>query len=91
MKIEIYKKENDDNIYHSYGDNKDIILDFENLKNISKLFLDKKLDDADISYEITCANDLDLYKNTLDDILNSILNDEDLINLYKEHKNDNEK
>ena len=39
MKIEIYKKENSENIYYSYEEHSDIILNFENLKKLAILFL----------------------------------------------------
>ena len=86
MKIEIYKKANDENIYCSYEKNKDVILNFENIKKIAKLFLDKKANDEDTSYEIDSSKELILYKNTIGDVIQSLLEDEELINLYKDNK-----
>ena len=88
MKIEIYKKENDENIYCSYEGNKDIILNFENIKTLAKLFLDRKISGEDTSYEVNSSTELILYKNNIDDIIKNLLEDEQLINLYKENKNE---
>ena len=88
MKIEIYKKDNDENVYFSYDENKDVILNFENLKNIAKLFLDKKLNNDDITYEINCDSELILYKNTFDDVIKGVLEDTELIHLYGSKKDD---
>lgn len=86
MKIEIYKKENSENIYYSYEEHSDIILNFENLKKLAILFLDKKIGGSDVSYEIDCTKELVLYKNTVDDVIKSILEDDELIKLYNENK-----
>ena len=84
MKIEIYKKANDENVYFSYLDEKDIVLNFDNLKNLSQLFLEKKKKEEDLSYEVSAATELALYKSTVEDVLNEICNDEDLFQLYKD-------
>lgn len=86
MKIEIYKKEKDENIYCSYEKNKDVILNFENIKKIAKLFLDKKVNGEDTSYEVDSSKELILYRNTIKDVIKSLLDDEELINLYKDNK-----
>ena len=86
MKIEIYKKEKDENIYCSYEKNKDVILNFENIKKIAKLFLDKKVNGEDTSYEVDSSNELILYRNTIKDVIKSLLDDDELINLYKDNK-----
>lgn len=87
MKIKIYKKGNDENIYVSYND-KEKILNFNNLKELSKIFLEKSINNEDISYSFDCISELDLYKNTVNDVIKSVIEDEDLKNLYKEHKDD---
>ena len=87
MKIEIYKKENDENIYVNYND-KEKILNFDNLKELSKIFLEKSINNDDTSYSFDCNPELNLYKNTVDDVIKSVIEDEELKNLYKEHKND---
>lgn len=87
MKIEIYKKENDENIYVNYND-KEKILNFDNLKELSKIFLEKSINNDDTSYSFDCISELNLYKNTVDDVIKSVIEDEELKNLYKEYKND---
>ena len=87
MKIEIYKKENDENIYVKYND-KEKILNFDNLKELSKIFLEKSINNEDTSYSFDCIPELNLYKNTVDDVIKSVIEDEELKNLYREHKND---
>ena len=72
MKIEIFKKENDENIYFSYDGKKDIILNFDNLKELSKLILDKKKNGETIECEIEANNELSLYKSTVEEIVKSI-------------------
>lgn len=84
MKIEIYKKQNDENIYFSYSEEKDVVLSFDNLKKLSQLFLEKKKNGEDLSYEINATAELTLYKSTVEDVLNEICNDEDLFQLYKD-------
>ncbi len=86
MKITITKKENDENIYFDL-DNTLKILNFENIKGISVAMLDKKIKDEPTEYEII-SNDssLNLYKNTLEKIIENVINDEELIKLYKSKK-----
>lgn len=86
MKIEIYKKENDENIYCSYEASKDIVLNFENIKKLAKSFMDKKINGEDVSYEVNSSKELILYKNTIEDIIKNLLEDEELIKLYTEKK-----
>ena len=42
MKIEIYKKENDENVYYTIDNLNERRLNFDSIKEISKGFLDKK-------------------------------------------------
>lgn len=85
MKIEIYKKSNDENVYFSYEEKIDLVLNFENIKNFSKIILNNKKDGEDVKYEVTSDTSLVLYKTTLEDVINSIINDEELFNLYKDN------
>ena len=90
MKINIIKKENDENIYYELnGETKK--LNFDNIKEISKLFLKEKKDGKKIEYEVTTAMpELNLYKTTLENIIKSICDDEELLELYKENSNSTE-
>lgn len=88
MKIEIYKKANDENIYFSYEEGRETILNFENLKDLSKLFLEKKKKGEDLTYTVNAEAELSLYKTTIEDVLKEICNDEDLFLLYKDKSAD---
>lgn len=85
MKIEILKKDNDDNIYYKIGEEIKK-LNFNNIKEISKSFLDLKKNGEKTEYEVTSNNpELALYKTTLENIINSICSDDELLELYKEN------
>ena len=90
MKINILKKENDENIYYELnGETKK--LNFDNIKDISKMFLEEKKKGQKIEYEVTTdMSELYLYKTTLDNIIKSICDDEELLELYKENSNQSE-
>lgn len=91
MKIQIYKKDNEENVYYKLEGNKEQKLNFENIKEISKSFLDMKRKGEPIKYEINIAtSDLELYKTTLENVINSILVDDDLLKLYNETQNNEE-
>ena len=90
MKIEIYKKENDENVYYKIDNLNERRLNFDNIKEISKAFLDKKKSNESTEYEISVkSSDLELYKTTLSDVINSILDDEELLKLYSENSKEN--
>lgn len=82
MKIIIYK--NREQILFKVNDNEDMNLNFENIKKLSKEFLEKKKNGESTEFNIDAGSDMTLYKNTLENILNSILEDEQLFELYKE-------
>ena len=82
MKIIIYK--NREQILFKVNDNEDMNLNFENIKKLSKEFLEKKKNGESTAFNIDAGSDMTLYKNTLENILNSILEDEQLFELYKE-------
>ena len=85
MKIEILKKDNDDNIYYKIGEEIKK-LNFNNIKEISMAFLDLKKNGEKTEYEVISSNpELALYKTTLENIINSICSDEELLELYKEN------
>lgn len=88
MKIEIYKKEADENIYFSYENKNDNILNFDNLKELSKVILEKKKNNEAIECEINADNELSLYKSTVEEIVKSIDEDQELLNLYIEKTKD---
>lgn len=90
MKIEIFKKKDDENIYFSYESYKDNILNFDNLKELSKLILEKKKNNESIECQIEADNELSLYKSTVEEIVKNIDEDKELLNLYTEKTKDND-
>lgn len=84
MKIEIYKKNNDENIYFSYNQNLDKILNFENLKDFSIMLLNNKIIGQEVNYDVLASADLAIYKTTVEDIISNIVDDNELFDLYKE-------
>ena len=90
MKIEIYKKENDETVYCAIDESDERRLNFDNIKEISKMFLEKKRRNDSTEYDIIAkSNDLELYKTTLIDVINSVLDDEELLKLYSENNKEN--
>lgn len=87
MKIEIYKKENDENIYMNYNDTEKVLI-FDNLKKLSKLFLEKSVNNEDTTYSFNCNPELKLYKDTIEEVIKSVIEDVELKKLYKEHIDD---
>lgn len=82
MKIIIYK--NGEQILFKIEDNEEMILNFENIKWLSKKILEKKKNSENTDFYIEAGSDVTLYKKTLEDILGSILKDDKLFELYKE-------
>lgn len=90
MKIYLYKKENDEEIYYKIDENKDeFILNFQRIKELSEKILENKLVGDEFKIEVS-VNDggLDIYKTTLDNIFKSIEEDEDLFTLYSENNSE---
>ncbi len=87
MEIKIYKQ--NDEIFIEYGEINDV-LNFESLKKLSKLFLDKKIKNEDTNYSINTNNDTSLliYDKTVKEVIDSIIKDDELIDLFKENKKD---
>lgn len=92
MKITIYNKENDENIYFKINDEEssEKKLNFEALKNLSTEFLEFKKTGIGTDYTIECNNAFDLYKTTLDNVLKSVIEDEELYTLYNEKEEQTE-
>ena len=88
MEIKIFKEDNDERIYYSLDGTEKAVLNFENIKLIAKLFIEKKINNSNLTYTINCKDGLDIYKSTLDQVIQSIIKDDELANLYKEHNNE---
>lgn len=86
MKIYLYKKENDEEVYYKVGeDEEEYTLNFEKIKDLSKIILDKKAEGEDLNLDVSVQDSsLEIYKATLDNVFKSIKDDEDLFTLYTE-------
>lgn len=84
MKIEIFKKDNDENVYYKIG-TEEKVLNFDNIKEMVVSILKNKLSKNDQKIKISVEDSsLDLYKLTMENIVESIKNDDDLYKLYEE-------
>lgn len=92
MKIYLFKKENDEEVYYKIDDiETEYTLNFEKIKELSKLLLDSKLDGKESEFEVTVQDtSLDIYKTTLDNVFKSINEDEELLELYSENQKTDE-
>ena len=88
MRIYLFKKENDEEVYYKIDDiETEYTLNFEKIKELSKLLLDSKLAGKELEIEVTVQdNSLDIYKTTLENVFKSINEDEDLYELYSENQ-----
>ena len=80
-----------DIVYISLDGGEEKVLSFEVIKEISKKLLDMKVNDQECDYTIdapTVTNEL--YKKTINDVLKSTLEDEELIRVLKKIKEEKE-
>lgn len=92
MKIYLFKKENDEEIYYKTDESQtEYVLNFEKIKELSKLILDNIDSEKEFNIEIEVQDSsLDIYKTTLESIFKSIKEDDDLKQLYKDNKSNNQ-
>lgn len=90
MKIYLFKKENDEEIYYKVDETDDeFILNFEKIKVLSKSILDNIVSGNEFNIEVNVQDSsLDIYKTTLENVFKSIKDDEELQRLYKENQSD---
>lgn len=90
MKIYLFKKENDEEIYYKVDTTEEeFILNFEKIKELSKSILDNIVSENEINIEVNVQDSsLDIYKTTLENVFKSIKDDEELQQLYKENQSD---
>lgn len=90
MKIYIFKKENDEEIYYKINDEQnENTLNFDKIKDLSKISLDNLDLENEFNFNIEVQDaSLDIYKTTLEEIFKSIKDDEELQQLYKENQSD---
>lgn len=92
MKIYLFKKENEEEIYYKVDETEDeFILNFEKIKELSKDILDNIDSEKEFNIEVNVQDSsLDIYKTTLENVFKSIKEDEELQQLYKENQSDDE-
>lgn len=92
MKIYLFKKENDEEICYKTDESQtEYVLNFEKIKELSKLILDNIDSEKEFNIEIEVQDSsLDIYKTTLESIFKSIKEDDDLKQLYKDNKSNNQ-
>ena len=86
MEIKIFTKETaDKSVYFSYNDN-DYLMNFDNLVILSKKIIEDKTINLSEEFNVSADSSLDLYKTTLEKIINDVLTDEELLQLLTESK-----
>lgn len=92
MKIYLFKKENEEEIYYKVDETEDeFVLNFEKIKELSKDILDNIDSEKEFNIEVNVQDSsLDIYKTTLENVFKSIKEDEELQQLYKENQYDDE-
>lgn len=92
MKIYLFKKENEEEIYYKVDETEDeFVLNFEKIKELSKNILDNIDSEKEFNIEVNVQDSsLDIYKTTLENVFKSIKEDEELQQLYKENQSDDE-
>ena len=82
----IFTKETaDKSVYFSYNDN-DYLMNFDNLVILSKKIIEDKTINLSEEFNVSADSSLDLYKTTLEKIINDVLTDEELLQLLTESK-----
>lgn len=81
MEIKISKDK--DTVSFSIDDTK-LLMNFDNLVKLSEIVISEK-QNSGFDYNIICEDgSLDLYRSTMDDVLKSIMEDEELLQLFNE-------
>ena len=89
MKITIFKKDNDTDVYYKGEQENEFKLNFDQIKIIAKKIIELKISGQSFDYEIEVKTpDLELYKNTLENVIKSIKDDEELIKIYNSSKDE---
>ena len=86
MEINIFKEK--ENIFFSIDGEEKQLMNFDNLVVLSEKVIEIK---EGFTYEIKCNDgSLELYKSTIEELINSLLSDTELLDLLSK-KNDNSK
>ena len=82
MEIKISKDK--DTVFFSVDNDTKLLMNFDNLVKLSESVISEK-QNSGFDYKIICEDgSLDLYKSTMDEVLKSIMEDEELLKLLKE-------
>lgn len=89
MKIQIFKKDNDTDVYYKDEQGSEFKLNFDQIKNIAKKFIELKISGQSLDYKIEVETpDLELYKTTLENVIKSVIDDEELVKIYNSSKDE---
>lgn len=88
INIRLFKGEKTEknNVYFQVGENEKKLLNFDELKIFAKSILNDIKNSIDNEYEISADKGLELYKETIQNIIYGIKSDLELQNLYKENQ-----
>lgn len=89
MKIKIFKKDNDTDVYYKDEQENEFKLNFDQIKIIAKKIIELKISGQSFDYEIEVKTpDLELYRTTLENVIKSVTDDEELIKIYNSSKDE---
>lgn len=88
INIRLFKGEKTEknNVYFQVGENEKKLLNFDELKTFAKSILNDIINSIDNEYEVSADKGLELYKETIQNIISGIKSDLELQNLYKENQ-----
>lgn len=88
INIRLFKGEKTEknNVYFQVGENDKKLLNFDELKMFAESILEHMKNNIDNTYDVIVENGLDLYKETIINIINGIKSDQELQNLYNNNK-----
>ena len=84
INIRLFKGEKTEknNVYFQVGESDKKLLNFDELKMFAESILEDIKNNIDNKYDVIAENGLDLYKETIINIINGIKSDQELQNLY---------
>ena len=88
INIRLFKGEKTEknNVYFQVGENEKKLLNFDELKIFAESILNDIINGIDNEYEISADKGLELYKETIQNIISGLKSDLELQNLYKENQ-----
>lgn len=88
INIRLFKGEKTEknNVYFQVGENEKKLLNFDELKIFAESILNDIINSIDNEYEISADKGLELYKETIQNIISGLKSDLELQNLYKENQ-----